>query len=87
MTPKLSDEQRQALRETADAGPVRVVDPLTNTEFILVRADVYQQMQGLLDEFDPRQAYPFVDEVLREDDEHDPSLASYQDSQPNQRPS
>jgi hypothetical protein len=30
------------------------------------------------DDFDPREAYPFVDKVLREDDEHDPELERYQ---------
>jgi hypothetical protein len=29
-------------------------------------------------DFDPREAYPFVDEAMREDDVNDPSLGSYQ---------
>ncbi len=29
-------------------------------------------------DFDPREAYPFIDNAMREDDAHDPSLESYQ---------
>jgi hypothetical protein len=29
-------------------------------------------------DFDPREAYPFVDELMREDDANDPGLESYQ---------
>jgi hypothetical protein len=32
------------------------------------------------EDFDPRETYPFIDEVLREDDALDPTLDSYQDS-------
>jgi hypothetical protein len=28
-------------------------------------------------DFDPREAYPFIDEVMQEDDADDPTLASY----------
>ena len=45
MTPDLTDQQRQALHEANDAGPVTVVDPATNTQYVLVRADVFEEMR------------------------------------------
>jgi hypothetical protein len=57
--------------------PVRVIDPATNVTYVLVRADVYEQMTGLVDEFEPREGYPFVDKVLSDDDAQDPALDSY----------
>jgi len=55
-----------------------IIDPATNTTYVLVRADVYEQMLGGKGEFDPRDTYPFVEQVMREDDDHDPLLAGYQ---------
>jgi hypothetical protein len=42
---------------------------------VLLRADVFERLR---DSLDPRDGYAFVNEVLREDDEHDPLLATYQ---------
>jgi hypothetical protein len=42
---------------------------------VLVRADIYERMR---ESFDPRDAYPLVNEVMREDDAEDPLLAAYQ---------
>jgi hypothetical protein len=55
-----------------------VVDPATKTQYVLVRADVFEQMHGAAEEFDPRDTYPFVDAVMRDDDARDPTLAAYQ---------
>ena len=54
----------------------------TNSSYVLIRAEQYEKVRALLEEedFDPREAYPFVDEVMREDDALDPTLDSYQDS-------
>ena len=45
-------------------------------------ADQYEKVKVLFEreehELDPREAYPFVDEVMREDDANDPTLESYQ---------
>lgn len=40
----------------------------------------FEALQTLFLEEDssPSEAYPFVDRVMAEDDEHDPTLASYQ---------
>jgi hypothetical protein len=79
MTPKLSNDQRQAIEERGGA-PVYVVDAETNRNYVLMPADEYEKVRSYLqDLFDPREAYPFVDRVMAEDDVADPSLASYQD--------
>jgi hypothetical protein len=78
MAPSLTDQQRQALHATDDAGPVTVVDPTTHTQYVLVRADVFQDLQHSLQDVDPRAAYALVDRLMADDDAHDPTLASYQ---------
>jgi hypothetical protein len=57
--------------------PFQLLDPVTNVAYVLVRADVYAHMVGN-DAYDPRDSYPFVEEVMREDDKRDPLLQSYQ---------
>ena len=79
MTPNLSDQQRQALHEVNDAGPITVVDPSTNTQYVLVRADVFEEMREWMRDLEPQDAYPIVDRIMADDDAHDPTLAGYQD--------
>ena len=79
MTPNLTDQQRKALHEANDAGPVTVVDPTTNIEYVLVRADVFDEMREWVRDLEPQDAYPIVDRVMADDDAADPSLATYQD--------
>jgi hypothetical protein len=66
----------------ASAGqPVRLTNPNTNTEYVLIRAEVFDRVKELFyddSEFDPREAYPLVDRVMAEDDANDPTLESYQ---------
>ena len=86
MTPNLTNQQRQALHEANDAGPVTVVDRATNTQYVLVRADVFEQMREWMRDLDPQDVYPNVDRIMVEDDTHDPTLASYQDDAPPPEP-
>ena len=86
MTPSLTEQQRLALHETDDAGPVTVVDPATNTPYVLVRADVFQELQDWMRDMEPQTAYPSVDRVMAEDDAHDSTLATYQDEVRFQKP-
>jgi hypothetical protein len=78
MSPSLTDHQRQALHEASDAGPVTVVDPSTNTHYVLVRADVFEEMQEWMRDLEPQESNPLVDRIMADDDAHDPTLASYQ---------
>ena len=81
MTPKLSDETRDALAHQAGQ-PLQVEDPVTHARYMLVQFDVYQRLQRAVDydvsEPSPREFYPLVDRVMRDDDAHDPTLDSYQ---------
>jgi hypothetical protein len=80
MTPHLTDDQLQALEERGGA-PTYVVDLRSNISYVLLRAELYEQMKAALDEdFNPREAYPFVDRVMAEDDSNDPALAAFQNA-------
>ncbi|WLD13250.1 hypothetical protein [Planctellipticum variicoloris] len=75
---QLTREQLQAVRS---GEPITVNDPEIGPECVLVRADVFTGMKGLLyddSEFSPREAYPLVDRLMAEDDADDPALESYQ---------
>ena len=65
-------------RTNTPASPMHVIDPATKTQYVLVRADVFERMRGAEEEFDPRDTYPFIDAVMRDDDAVDPALAGYQ---------
>ena len=80
MNATLTDQQRQAIHEANDAGPVTVIDPATNAEYILVRADIFTQMREWMNDLEPKEAYPLVDRIMAEDDRQDPTLATYQDT-------
>jgi len=75
----LTPELRQAIAQSGDE-PVHLVDPEMNTAYVLVRADVYERLLSMIDadDFDPGETYPFIDEVMREDDANDPTLEGYQ---------
>jgi hypothetical protein len=45
---ELTENQRQELKSTAE--PVRVLDPATSTEYVLMRADVYARLQQLVEQ-------------------------------------
>jgi hypothetical protein len=49
MTP-LTPEQQQAL-DAANPGPLRVVDPRTDTAYVLIRADVHELVRKYIDSF------------------------------------
>jgi hypothetical protein len=48
MSIELTPEQRQAVRGTEK--PVRLVDPETNTPYVLVREDLYQRIFGVFED-------------------------------------
>ena len=81
MTTKLSDDLRKALEQGGDA-PVHLFDATTNAGYVIMCADQYEKVKAVFErednDFDPSVAYPFVDEVMKEDDANDPSLESYQ---------
>jgi hypothetical protein len=75
---ELTQQQQQAV----DADPeTPLIDPRTNRAYVLVRADIYERIRGLLvpdDGLDMRQVAALVERAMREDDAGDPTLAFYQ---------
>lgn len=55
-----------------------VVETGTQIECVVVRADVFNRFRTLLPDLDPRDAYPAVDEVMK-DDWSDRKMAEYDD--------
>lgn len=59
---ELTDQQRQELGESSQ--PVRVVDPVTHREFVLVRAETFARLQAPFAETESRETYPAVDRAF-----------------------
>lgn len=73
----LTSEQRTAVIQ---GEAVTVAEPELG-ECVVVRKDVFEQMKTMMyddSEFSAREAYPFVDRVMADDDANDPVLESYQ---------
>jgi hypothetical protein len=73
---ELTQEQREALQK--GTGPVRALDRATNTEYVLVRADVYDWLTHLLADETVYASAEMLDRVMAEDDANDPYLAELQ---------
>ena len=62
--------------EKAGSIPVHLVDTTTKENYVIMRADQYAKVKSVFEQeeydFDPREAYPFVDEAMQEDDANDP---------------
>jgi hypothetical protein len=71
---ELTEQQRQELLGTEAA---QVLDPGTGKTYVLVPADVYERLKGLL-EGEPRVTGEMVDRLMEEEDRGDPTLAFYQ---------
>ncbi len=72
---ELTREQRQEL-ETPE--PL-ALDPETKETCVLVRRESYERLKALLiNDYDPEEGMAHVNEVMAEDDAHDPLLESYQ---------
>ena len=79
----LTDEQQRELDEAPDA-LARLIDPRTNAEYVLIRADAYERIEQLM-AIDPRDTYPALDESFREG-WSDPKMAEYDDYEARKRP-
>ena len=80
MTPKLSDEQRQAIEEH-QGEPVYVVDTVKQTQYVLIPAEAYQRMRALFesDTFDIRETYVAQEQALGKAGWDDPAMDAYND--------
>jgi hypothetical protein len=62
---------------------VRVAAPDLGTDCVVLRADVYERLRSFLEDDDGpdmRTVALLIEQNMREDDENDPLLESYQDS-------
>jgi hypothetical protein len=78
MSLQLTEEERREVR-LANEGPVRLTDPETKQEYVLLRAEVYERLKALLyddSDYDPARGYALADEVMKADWD-DPKMAEY----------
>lgn len=73
---ELTKEQR---RQLECPEPV-AMDPETQQTYVLVRKELYKRLKALLavDDYDAEEGVGYINEVMAEDDAHDPLLESYQ---------
>ena len=74
----ITPEIKQAIAQAGDA-PVSLIDPETETAYILVRADVFEQMRARCEDFDVRDFYPIMNEVAAREGWNDPAMDIYDD--------
>lgn len=77
----IPSEIRQAIEQAGDA-PVQLTDPETNTAYVLIRAEVYERLRALCDDFDIRDAYPMMNEVAAREGWDDPAMDIYNEYPP-----
>ena len=84
MTTTLTSDLANALA-AAKGEPVRLKDPETNQDYVLIKAEIYERFRRLLNEdedgLNMRQVGLLIHEAMHEDDENDPLLESYQNYQ------
>jgi hypothetical protein len=73
---QLTKDQHEAIANN-DADNARVIDPVSNIEYVLVRADVYARLSGMIDvDFHVSDTYAAVDVALA-DLWSDPKMDEY----------
>ena len=77
----ITPEIRAAI-EQAGEQPVELTDPLTNSVYIIVRAEVYERMRRSRDDFNIRDAYPMMNQVAAREGWDDPSMDVYDEYEP-----
>lgn len=77
MNALLTPEQLRAIA-SAKGEQVRLTDPLTNQDYILVKAETYQRWQNLLAADTVYATAEMVDRIMADDDADDSQLAELQ---------
>ena len=67
---------KEQLEQAKGGQAVKIAE--NGDQFVLVRKDVYDRVRGVIEDWEPRDGYPLVNEAMREDDANDPLLDSYQ---------
>jgi hypothetical protein len=75
---ELTAEQHRLLTQNGTE-PCRAIDPATRTEYVLVRAEVYERLQRLLSDEEgwTQDAYAAAMEVFARDGWDDPRMDAY----------
>jgi hypothetical protein len=77
---ELNEPLQQALDNQPDE-PLRLVDPRTKQTYVLLRIEVYERVKSVFGDEDGLEGVDvgtLLAEAMREDDENDPLLESYQ---------
>ena len=75
---ELTPEQQQVLTQNGGE-PIRAIDPATKTEYVLVRAEVYERLRSLLAGDTVYTTAEMLDRVMADDDANDPYLVRLQE--------
>lgn len=71
----LTLEQRHLLRQNGEF--LRLVDPETNKEYVLIQAEVYERLRAFLGDVEPRELYPHLEKALQEEGWNSPQMDEY----------
>ena len=71
---ELTQEQHLALARKSTE-PVRLIDPVTHEEYILLRSELYERMKAIVSAETVYTTAEMLDRVMAEDDANDPHLA------------
>ncbi len=87
MTPELSPDLRLAVHQLQGAQPLRVVDPDTNTVYVLLRAEVFDHVQAVLpdDEAELAETYTAQSDSALRDGWDAPEMADYDNYDENRK--
>jgi hemerythrin-like domain-containing protein len=72
----LTPEQRKLIQQ-AGGEVLRLVDPDTSQQYVLVRAEIYEQLRSGHLDLDPRDLYPALHRAMRDDGWDDPQMDEY----------
>ena len=76
MPVELTEPIQKALDATGP--PLPVVDPRTNSPYVIISAAMFERVEALLDDDTVYATAELVDRVMAEDDAHDPYLSDLQ---------
>lgn len=77
---ELTQQQQQALADRQDE-PLQLIDPRTKQTYVLLPNEVFERVKNILQDEDGTTGIDvgaLIAEAMREDDENDPLLESYQ---------
>lgn len=79
---ELTEEQRLEIGESTE--PVRVIDPASKREFVLLRAEMFTRLQSVFGDVDPRDTYRAIDRAFAPNWD-DPKMSDYDNYEQHRR--